>query len=523
MWRCRGRSVFRPMTTNTIEIDEIEVSDPPPKKESFVKHAAVYGLGTLATQAISILLLPLYAQMLPVADFGAVSIIKKIGDVIQRCLMVDGIRQATLNFWGTGERESRATIAATVSFFVYLSWIVSTALLLAFAKPLSSYFSMAETPYVLPVGVIVFMFSATAFMPLALMQARLESIQFVAATLSIALIQFLVIFVTVAYWGWGVWGVIAGMAVANAGIGIPLTLRELILARQILPDLGQLKELILFSLPFIPTGLFFFILMGGDQLFLARIAGTEIVGIYSMGHRIATVVSLVAITPLTQVWSAWIYTAYKEENAATLLGTAITRIMLVYITATLGLALLKSEILTLLRAAEYMDAIHVITPIAVAYFFMIFANLMDVSLWVTRRTKRKAVIAACSATFMAAVYYVLIPIYHRQGAAEMGAAYGTVIGLIGHALFTYLGTRRVFAVKFELGRLVLGGALAAIFCLLGNSLGDGLRLIPFKLVIFITWLIAIWFGGLLTMEEKALAIQNVRDFQGRLLSSWKRS
>ena len=507
------------MSTSTLEARSAKKTIKPATKESFVKHSAVYGLGTLATQAISILLLPLYTQVLPVGDFAALTLIKKIGDVMHRCLMVGGIRQATLNFWGTGDEKTRATIAATVSFFVYASWVVAAALLLVLAQPLSSFLGFGNTPYVLPIGVIAFLFSASTFMPLALMQARLESMQFVVASLAIALLQCIVAIATVAFLGWGIWGVIAAMTVAYVGVGVPLTIRELAKSQTAMPNWQQLRELIRFSLPFIPTGLFFFVLMGGDQIFLARLADEsvvkEVVAVYGLGHRLAMVVSLVVIMPLTQVWSAWMYTAYKEKNAGELMGKAITRILLVYITATIGLALLKTELLTFLAKEEYLGAAHVIVPVAVANFFMIFANLMDAALWVTRRTDRKPYIAAASATLMAALYFVLIPKFGAVGSAEMGAAYATLLGLIGHACFTYFATRNVFRIRFEFGRLLIAGIIATGCCIVGNHWGDGFLLVPYKLGVFASWIGIIWLCGLLSVEEKILVRQQLADVVGR--------
>ena len=509
------------MSTETLEPETAD-AEKSAKKESFVKHSAVYGLGTLATQAISILLLPLYTQVLPVADFAALTLIKNIGDVLHRCLMVGGIRQATLNFWGTGDAKTRSTIAATVSFFVYASWLFAAILMMVFAQPISSFLGFGTTPYIIPIGVIAFLFSSSTFMPLALMQARLESFQFVTSTLSIALLQFAVAVTTVAFLGWGIWGVTAAMTVAYVGVGVPLTIRELAKAKTAMPSWTQLGELIRFSLPFIPTGLFFFILIGGDKLFLARMADKEVVALYGLGHRIAMVVSIVAITPLTQVWSAWMYTASKEKNSAELLGKAITRILLVYMTATLGLALLKTEILAFLAAEEYLGATHVIVPIAVANFFMVFANLMDAALWITRRTNRKPYIAAASAVLMTALYFLLISRYSKMGRAEMGAAYATIFGLIGHSVFTFFATRNVFPIRFEFSRLIVAGIIAAACGWVGNYLGDGFQLVPYKMLIFTSWLGIIWFCGLLSDEEKALVIQQVIGLRARVLGLFRR-
>ena len=167
------------------------------------------------------------------------------------------------------------------------------------------------------------------------------------------------------------------------------------------------------------------------------------------------------------------YQAHRESNAHELLGKAITRISMVYITATVGLALLKTEILTCLADEEYLGAIPVIVPIASAYFFMVLANLMDAALWLTRRTARKPYIAAASATLMAVLYYTLIAAYRPTGHAEIGAAYATLLGLMAHAVFTYIATRNVYTIKFEFGRLLIAGGIAAACCYVGNLFGDG--------------------------------------------------
>lgn len=489
-----------------------KVEEKTEKKESFAKHAAVYGLGTLATQLVSILLLPLYTKCLVPADFGALNLIYKISDIFKTCLMSNGIRLATLNFWGTArDVDNRKTIASTVAVFSYLSWIVSAIVLLIFAKPISAYLRETDDPWVIPVGVAIYLLSATTFGPLALMQARLESVPFVIASVAISLLHFSLAFIGVAVLQWGVWGVTVALAIAYGGVGLVLTIRELRITGVIKPDWQQFKALVRFSAPFIPAGLLFFVLIGGDQIFLARIAGKEAVGIYSLGYRIATAAALLVITPLQQVWSAWMYTAYKEKNNRELFGQAITRILYVYMIAALGLVLLKTELLTILSAEDYLGAVHVVTPIVVSQVFLILANLMDASLYVTRKTNRKPYIAAASATVMCISYYVVIRHFHEQGLAEQGAAYASLIGLAAHALFTYLGTRSAFSIKFEFGRLAAAGALTILFFFIGNAFGDAVILIPYKLSVWAGWIVTLWYSGLLSQEEKGLVENAVRN------------
>ncbi len=61
---------------------------------SFLKHAAVYGFGTLLLQAASVVLLPLYTRYLTPADYGTLEILNRVGQVL-------GIVKRT----GRGSRE----------------------------------------------------------------------------------------------------------------------------------------------------------------------------------------------------------------------------------------------------------------------------------------------------------------------------------------------------------------------------------------------------------------------------------
>ena len=219
------------MPTELLDKEDETEEPPAAKKESFAKHAAIYGLGTLAQQAVSMLLLPLYINRLSPADLGAISLIQKIGNVTNRCLMTTGIRLATLNFWGTGDRQTRATIAITVASFTYAVWIVSGIILFAFAGPISSILN--QPPWILPIGVFAMLLNASTFMPLALMQARLESIPFVISSLVLSLSHFSVAVIGILAFDLGVWAVIAAMAVSYGGIGLILTLRELKLSRSL--------------------------------------------------------------------------------------------------------------------------------------------------------------------------------------------------------------------------------------------------------------------------------------------------
>ncbi len=69
------------------------------RNRSFLRHAAVYGMGTLVLQAASVVL-PLCTRYLTPADYGVLEILSRTGQVIAIFLMANGIGPASLSMIG---------------------------------------------------------------------------------------------------------------------------------------------------------------------------------------------------------------------------------------------------------------------------------------------------------------------------------------------------------------------------------------------------------------------------------------
>ena len=85
--------------------------------KSFLTHAAIYGLGAVALQMASVVLVPVYTRYFTPAQFGVLEILGRIGEVFNLCLLANGVRLAAFTFYcqAKGELE-RKTTAATVLF-----------------------------------------------------------------------------------------------------------------------------------------------------------------------------------------------------------------------------------------------------------------------------------------------------------------------------------------------------------------------------------------------------------------------
>lgn len=479
-------------------------AEAPPEEEKnsggFLKHAAIYGVGAIATQMVSIVLLPLYTRYMTPAEYGVLQLLYRVGDVLNICLMVGGISLAAMNFWCKADSaEERKHVAATIAWLTGAVLIAGLGVVMLFSAPIAQQLRLYEdypnAGMLLAFGIFAMMLQATTVMPLSLMQARLESTAYLVASLGIAFCQLSAVVVALVVLDAGVWGVILAMATTFAFFGVWLTIREFAKSSP-LPDKKLMWEVIWFSLPFIPSGICFFILNSGDQFFLIKYCGAATLGIYALAYRIAKGVVTFASGPLVQVWNARMYDVHKQAECSELFGKVYSRILFGYLLGGLGVILFQDEALMLL--GTFPGTAELIAPLILAHFFLIFANLMDSAFYVQRTTYIKPFISLASTVVMVASYWILIPRYEA-----MGGAVATTIGFAFHWSLTLILAQRQFFVKIEWIRLGVVLAVSVALTLLGHNIADQTLL---KGVALVVTLIGFWVSGFIQAEEKRIIV-----------------
>lgn len=452
----------------------------------FLKHALVYGVGTLSMQLVSIVLMPLYTNHLTTTEYGLLTTLYRIGDVLNICLMMNGIRQASLNFWcNAKDDKERRTIPPTVSLFTFCILLAGIAFAFAFSGVLSRRFEL-DAPLLLACGTTAMLLQAFTVMPLALMQARLESTSYVVTTLSILVVQLSLVILGVWGFGWGVWGVVAALIVTYGLFGIGLTAKELWSA-DLRPNYKQFKEIVKFSAPFVPTGLCFFVLHNGDHFFLLEHHTPAIAGVYGLGYRLAKGIVLMAFQPFIQVWGAWMYDVAKKPKADVVFGQAYTQILAACMWVGITLLIFHKEVLAILSSEEYVDSAKVLGPLVFAHFFWVFCSLLDSAYYVKRRTDLKPWLGLAATVVMLVCYYLLIPKY-----AAIGAAYATLIGFAIYAVINLVVARRVLSVRFEFSRIAVLFLIAFLVCIGSHPLELGVLSFSLKVLLWCAFPAAIW-------------------------------
>jgi O-antigen/teichoic acid export membrane protein len=465
-------------------------------KQSFLRHAAVYGLANLLVQAGAFVLVPLCTRCLSPEDFGAMEVLGRVAELVGACLLIGGLRQGLITFHQQchGPMQRRRAVCAALS--LTLGFCLLGGVILAFSPLASRFLGCSLDGGVLQLAILAVLLEPLALMPLALIQARVESVTFLSVTITQFLSRIALSVLFVAGFGWGAAGYFGATVLNGLCFGLFLSGREL-LRGVVWPGWRRMGAMIAFALPFLPSALCFFVLQHGDRFFLLHYGGAREVAVYSLGYKLAGVVSAFTLMPLYMVWGSHLYAAARGPAAPQIFGRVFTRVLAIYLFGALGVALLEGEAVAILGGPAYRAAAVIVAPVLLGGLCQSAASLMDSAFYIRRRTGLKLSITLVVTAVMLALYAWLIPLY-----GALGAAAATFGGFLALALGTYFVTQQIFPVSYEWARLLalLGSAVGV--WLLGRLLPEEAWATPARGGLWLLWPGLLWIGGVIRREEK---------------------
>jgi O-antigen/teichoic acid export membrane protein len=483
------------------------------KSRNFLINAVIFGLGGAATQIVSAVLLPLYTHYLNPADFGVLDLLQRTGSIIVLLLLGHGIQMATFAFYcQVPDADQRQQIFSTITT-VLMVLLLLGCIVGALVSPWLAGVLGIDDPRLVTLGIVVVLLESFTTLPIALMQARVDSFRYVIANMAMAVCRMILIIGAVTWLGLGVWGVLGASAVTFALFGIVLVGRE---ASQGFPppNLGIARQVIWFALPLLPSGLMGLALAGADRYFLVTDSGAAEVGLYALGAKIATMIPGLAISPFWKVWTAALYDYYAAPDAAVRVGRVILRILFVQVLFALGVCIFAPELVLLLAPTGYAGAAMVIPLLALAGTLQLANNLFEGAFWSQRNTKWKPVLMACSAVVAVVCFFVLVP---RWG--SFGAAAALAIAYAVHASLTFFVTQRIFYVQYDWPAVATATGLALALYVASTLIDTTYAGLATKGALWCAWPALLWLLGIITPAEQQWCLRQVTRSR-QLASKW---
>ena len=425
-----------------------------------VSSLAAYQVADVVSKFIAVLLLPVYTRYIDPAGYGVVELLAN-GVILISILVRFGMIESFLRFYySDDDSERRDALVRRTTLFLLITTTIVSALLAAFAAPLSKIVLSHSDPTTFLVAVLGLWSFTNLELAYAVLRVDERLRLYATASLTNVFLTIAASVVLVVGLGDGA----RGLLLANYGastvvlLGLWWTMRRRLWPRHARAE--PMAELLRFGLPTVPAEASVYMLSIVDRYYIYHDRSPSLAGLYSIAIKLAGAVAFI-VRAFQYAWPPLAYSVTDDAEAARLYGLVTTYYAFVSGWVVAGLALLGRWILRLLAAPSYFGAYKALPWVALGWalyglwvVFLVIAGRAKVT---TRNFP--AAIAGLAANVVLVV--VLVPPLGIAGAGiALCGAYVVMLVVM------YLLTRHAFHVQFEWSRLarlvlVMGGLAAA--------------------------------------------------------------
>mgnify|MGYP001197212740 CR=1 FL=1 len=458
------------------------------------RHGGIYLVGNILNRVGAFLLLPLYTQHLPLAEYGVLEILYSTVAIIS-VLCAAGLSHTTLRFYFDYREERDRHAVVTTNLITILLLGASGAFLLHLAgAPLSQLlFDTLDYRNALDMCLAIMVLEMSTEVGFAYLRAREKSLLFVWLSFARLLLQLGLSVYLVAWREMGIHGVLlANLASAALGwfavVGYTVTHCGLVFRKAMVPAMLR------YSLPMAAGGILGAISMNVDRFMMKEMLSLEAVGLYALAIKFALLLTFLVSEPFFRAYGPFRFSILGKENAGELQALAVRYLVATASLVALGIALFMPEVLYLLAGAAYQSAYLYVPFLLAAGVVSAAAYCFETGILVKKKTEFLLYISLVTLAAKIALNFALISTFQVYGAA-LAYFIASVVqaGLVNHY------AQRLFPVAYPFWAM-LRVALIAMAVYLSSTWIDYRSWaisIPVKL-----GLVAVFIGILLLVDRE---------------------
>ncbi len=450
----------------------------------------VYGAAEALARGLNLLALPLLTHFFSVSEYGQIALLTSLVGMVglfANC----GLSNAAHRFYfDAPANESCRNEIISAGFFgvVFLSGasIVLSIGIIYTAKS-TGLWNIGQIPIAL--------LAIVSVMPLQILQygqdvMRLYSAHwryfFVAVFRNIVVIS--IALALVVYFNTGVLGYFIGVILGNIVL-LPLVMFGLNKAVTRRPNSIQIKRLVRYGYPFIFVGMAQLLISSIDMWMLGMLKSDADVGFYSIGIKLASMVSFVN-TAFSLAWSPQILRLQAEDqNYREKVGQILIRLIALLVFAAASISILVPHIFTLFFPEEYGSLTVVVSTLSFSVAIIGTAQITGLGMIFEKRSDMIA-----KATWIVAFISVVTSATMVSLFGLLGAAISNLTTSLTLTLVYFFVTQRIHSLVFnkkEIINLIFQCAVIFTTCIILNLFANSTLTLFGKLsclIVLFVWL-----------------------------------
>lgn len=430
------------------------------------RDVLIYGSGRVIIPLISIVTLPILTRIFSPTDFGVIEGISTIASVFAlfSTLMLESSAQRSYYDYKESEEFERKRVIST-SFWTLIIWnFVFILGILPFAGKIGDiFFASKEYRYILLIslgnisGVSIYNFLKEIF------RLQNQPIRYSVYTVVSALVSTILIILLVAFFKIGLVGYFLGGLIGSIVI-VPVVVWSV--RKNILWVFSkfELKKMLQYGLPLIPTNCSIWVLALSDRFFLLKLTSLKEVGLYAIGVKLTQVI-LLFVTAFGLAWNPFILSIYSRdtEEEKRVRGKIFTYYIFALGFLAVFITVFSRPIILFLTTRDFLDAYKVIGILALATAASGATQALCTGLNIARKTKYLAIYTGIAAFLNIILNAILIPFF-----GFIGAATATAISYYVLCILYYKKSQELYISPYEPEKIIKIGILSCLVVLTGT-------------------------------------------------------
>lgn len=412
----------------------------------FSIDSLLYFIGSLFYSAISFLFIPLFIKNFSVEQYGIYSIITFCGSVASTIFYLGVTSALPRSYYEYETSYERKRCFSTTFILLIAGALILTINSHFYSSYLSSVLFASEMhERTLKISFLGAIFTFLNFSFLTYLRLEKKALQFVTYSIVNLILIIIGVYYFVVKNDEGVYGAVLGNTVAQS---IMFIIFIILLGKKLL-TINIIKNEILTQLKF---GLFIVIsslagmsILWIDQLFINKYLNLTDVGIYSLAAKLASVITIVFVTPFTQILNPLAMEKRKSLNIKNIIQTSIRIYFGLGLILCLILLYFFNEFLLIYDSNnQYLEALQYMPLLMLGVLLYGFNNVVGIGLFYSRRTDILSKVYIFLAVMNFLGNWLLIP---TMGIS--GAILSSLITYILSPILIYLFSKNFFHVDID--------------------------------------------------------------------------
>lgn len=398
-------------------------------KKNLLKNTIIYSIGEIFPKIISFLLLPVFTSYLTTSDYG---IISYTNSVMFFLLVIASLALNTYllrEYFNVETQNDKEKLIGNV-FTIILIFNLFLLLVSYTLGPLIVKYSgikIAFFPY-FSLSILNNFFEVFSIVPLIIFRVKEKAIFYVVTNSLRAILLFIVTYILVVHFEWGILGNFYGRLFVNGGFAI-IYLFVVLRYAKLNINFTLAKKALKFSLPLIPGSIGFLLMSMSDRIILERYVSLSDIGIYSVAYTVAFSLSII-IQGGYRSFEPEIYREYGKENFNLFIEKLHGLFMTVIFIIAISLSLFAKELLMIMTKGGFVNG-YVLIPIILIGVIATGQNAILGSIVIAENKTKVSSYATIFGGIISVLFnLLLIPFYGIYSAAFATAVAYLVMNIV---------------------------------------------------------------------------------------------